>query len=470
MEKPKEPEENVETKKTIDSDTEINDEKKDEVDSPENSGKEKEISENKPNEIPSASSQIEELKRKVKEIETKPLDQGFKVRDKRQGTETPDDEKNVLEIENKIRELEKQEKKEKIKASAQGLRDEVKEFEKKVQESYRTENYKVRDKRSGNVEPDFEKEILDREAKIRELEEKLKEPEEKEKEAEKRNEKIENLKKEMDKRRKEYLEADYEKKEAFKKIGDFFGNTFKKKQGKNLENDEEIAWYRKFYDNSLVDYKNALIENMKLDNDFDEKKLDQFEKFFNMEAKLNLADVQNQIKIENQGEKLSDFIKNHGKGLIEFYKKLIFSNENSKGNQNEKLSDSQGEDKNSNNPKNSEKLLENETHENKIVTSRKEVTKLFSSKGFNSGDFRVDTMMYISDGNHQAWLDMKDAKFLKSEGNNLTFKKEKGIVDDGAKKRIEDFCRVLGDDAKPKRGETIAKWSGRVFEELKQAV
>lgn len=470
MEKPKEPKETAETKKTVDSDTETNSEKEGEASSSEDSDRAEETSKNEHEETPAASSQIEKLKRKVKEVEIRPLDQGFKVRDKRQGIETPDDEKNVLEMENKIRELEKQEKKEKIEASAQKLRDEIKEFEKKAQESYKTENYKVKDKRSGTVEPDFEKEILDREAKIRELEEKSKGSEEKEKEAKKRNEKIENLKKEMDKISKEYLEADYKRKEAFKKIGDFFGNTFKKKQEKNLENDEEIAWYRKSYDKSLVDYKNALIENMKLDNDFDEKKLDQFEKFFNVEAKLNLADVQNQIKIENQEEKLSDFIKNRSMELIEFYKKLIFPNENSKGNQSEKLSDSQEEDKNSDNPKGSEKLLENTTHENKIITSREEVAKLFKLKGFNSGDFRVDTMMYISNGNHQAWLDMKDAKFLRSEGNKLAFKKEIGVVDDNTKKRMEDLCEILGDDAKPKRGETIAKWSGRVFEELKQAV
>ena len=144
---------------------------------------------------------------------------------------------------------------------------------------------------------------------------------EKEKEAQERAEKIEELKQEVEKIRKEYLEADYKRKGAFKRLGNFFGKVFKEKEEKNLENDQEIAWYRAYYDDALMNYKNALLEDAKLKGASDEELLD-IAKIFQVEANINIADINHQVKVENQEGRFSGFIKEHSMELVQRYKKL----------------------------------------------------------------------------------------------------------------------------------------------------
>lgn len=142
-----------------------------------------------------------------------------------------------------------------------------------------------------------------------------------EKEAQERAKKIEELKQAVEKRRKEYLEADYKRKGAFKRLGNFFGKVFKEKEEKNLENDQEIAWYRAYYDDALMNYKNALLEDAKSRGASDKELLD-IAKTFQLEANINIADVNHQVKIENQEGRFSGFIKEHSMDLVQRYKKL----------------------------------------------------------------------------------------------------------------------------------------------------
>jgi hypothetical protein len=144
---------------------------------------------------------------------------------------------------------------------------------------------------------------------------------EREKEAQERAKKIEELKQAVEKIRKEYLEADYKRKGAFKRLGNFFGKVFKEKEEKNLENDQEIAWYRAYYDDALMNYKNALLEDAKLKGASDEELLD-IAKIFQVEANINIADINHQVKVENQEGRFSGFIKEHSMELVQRYKKL----------------------------------------------------------------------------------------------------------------------------------------------------
>lgn len=146
-------------------------------------------------------------------------------------------------------------------------------------------------------------------------------PEEKEKTAQERKEEIEKLKEEVEKRRKDYLDADYERKKAYKRIGSFFGKLFKDKQEKNLENDEEIAWYRAHYDDSLMQYKDARLEDARKNGASDKELLD-IAKEFQLEANVNVADGVTQVKVENQEGRFSGFIKEHSKKIVEEYKKM----------------------------------------------------------------------------------------------------------------------------------------------------
>lgn len=135
------------------------------------------------------------------------------------------------------------------------------------------------------------------------------------------NERIEQLKKEVERTRKDYLEADYKKKKAYKRLGNFFGKLFQDKEEKNLENDEEMAWYQAHYENALLDHKNALLEKAKSKNVTDKELLD-IAKIFQVESRLNLADVHDQVKIENQEGRFSGYIKTHSKEIVDCYNKL----------------------------------------------------------------------------------------------------------------------------------------------------
>lgn len=128
---------------------------------------------------------------------------------------------------------------------------------------------------------------------------------------------LEQLKQEVEQARKDYLEMDYKKKKAYKRLYDFFGSVFKGKK----EDDKEVAYYRAIYDNKIFDYKNALLEDAR-ERGASNKELGDLVKFFGIEANLNVADAHTQVKIENQEGSFSGFIKNHSKEIVERYKKL----------------------------------------------------------------------------------------------------------------------------------------------------
>ncbi len=128
---------------------------------------------------------------------------------------------------------------------------------------------------------------------------------------------LEQLRLEVEQARKDYLEIDYKKKKVYKRLYDFFGSVFKGRK----EHDDEVAYYRGIYDNKLFDYKNALLEDAKT-RGASGKELGELVKFFDAEAKVNLADDHTQVKIENQEKKFFWFIKKSSTDLINWYRRL----------------------------------------------------------------------------------------------------------------------------------------------------
>lgn len=131
---------------------------------------------------------------------------------------------------------------------------------------------------------------------------------------------IEQLKLEVEQARKDYLEIDYKKKKAWKRMTDFFGSVFKGEK-EDDEGDKEVAYYRAIYDNKLFNYKNALLEDAKT-RGASGKELGNLVKFFDTEAKVNLADTHTQVKIENQEKRFFGFIKKSSTDLINWYRRL----------------------------------------------------------------------------------------------------------------------------------------------------
>lgn len=133
-----------------------------------------------------------------------------------------------------------------------------------------------------------------------------------------RQEELEKLKGELEQARKDYLEIDYKKKKAWKRMADFFGKFIKSDQGP--ENDE-ILHYKDIYLNKLFNYKNALLEDAKA-RGASNKELGDLVKLFGAEVNCNLADVRDQVKMENQEGKLLGFFTKHSKDIIGWYNKL----------------------------------------------------------------------------------------------------------------------------------------------------
>lgn len=133
-----------------------------------------------------------------------------------------------------------------------------------------------------------------------------------------RQEELEKLKGELEQTRRDYLEVDYKKKKAWKRMADFFGKFIKSDQGP--ENDD-VLHYKDIYLNKLFNYKNALLEDAKA-RGASNKELGDLVKLFDTEVNCNLADVRDQIKMENQEEKLLGFFTKHSKNIIGWYNKL----------------------------------------------------------------------------------------------------------------------------------------------------
>ncbi|PIU07264.1 MAG: hypothetical protein COT31_04680, partial [Candidatus Moranbacteria bacterium CG08_land_8_20_14_0_20_34_16] len=115
--------------------------------------------------------EIDALKEKIKNInEDEQKSRGYKIKDKR-GSEIsvdPDRNKMTIDLENRIRQLERDKSNLWRKERIEQLKKEILELNKKEQEAYKMENYKVKDR--GGVNMDREKMVLEKEDEIRRLE------------------------------------------------------------------------------------------------------------------------------------------------------------------------------------------------------------------------------------------------------------------------------------------------------------
>ena len=134
-------------------------------------------------------------------------------------------------------------------------------------------------------------------------------------------EKIEQVKAELERERKDYVEMDYKKNKAYKRLGKFFGTFFKEKRDSTRETDSDVAYYRAHYDQKLFEYKTLLLDEAKADG-ASNIELGNLVKSFAAEDFLNLADTNLQVKIEHNEGKLSGFVKEHSMELVQNYRKL----------------------------------------------------------------------------------------------------------------------------------------------------
>ncbi|KKQ11423.1 MAG: hypothetical protein US25_C0085G0003 [Candidatus Moranbacteria bacterium GW2011_GWE1_36_7] len=139
-----------------------------------------------------------------------------------------------------------------------------------------------------------------------------------------RVEAIKNLRQELDVSRKEYLETDYKKNKAWNRLGKFFGNIGKAEREKNLENDQDIAWYRAHYDNKLFDLQNLLIEDARERGVSDDELVSLYAEF-RTEQKIKLAEEHDQTKIEQQDGKTRAFVGQKMQQISDKYKSLPIS-------------------------------------------------------------------------------------------------------------------------------------------------
>ncbi|HAV11284.1 MAG TPA: hypothetical protein DCX32_01945 [Candidatus Moranbacteria bacterium] len=134
-------------------------------------------------------------------------------------------------------------------------------------------------------------------------------------------ERVKILKKEVEIARKEYLETDYRKKNSLRRIYAFLGASFKNKEEKTLEKDLDIAWHRAHYDNKLFDLQKVMLDDAK-ERGVSDKELAEIGIYFRMEQKINMAEVHDQVKSEQQDKKLSGFIEKKALELTDFYKTM----------------------------------------------------------------------------------------------------------------------------------------------------
>jgi len=133
--------------------------------------------------------------------------------------------------------------------------------------------------------------------------------------------KIAELREEIEKSRKEFLEVDYKKNTAFKRLGKFFGNLGKYSEERTLENDQDIAWYRAQYDNNLFDLQELLIEDAKEKKSSD-KELSDIMIEFEKERNITMEKEHDQVKLEQQAGTFPGWV---GKNMVEigtWYNKL----------------------------------------------------------------------------------------------------------------------------------------------------
>lgn len=139
--------------------------------------------------------------------------------------------------------------------------------------------------------------------------------------AAKRRERIEQLKAGLEETRKKYVETDYQKNKAYKRLGRFFGNLFKEKIETTREADSDVAYWKVHYEKELFEYKNLLLEDAK-ESGVLGKDLGSLLKEIAVEDNIQLADVHNQVKVEHHEGRWSGFVKKHSMEIVQSYKKM----------------------------------------------------------------------------------------------------------------------------------------------------
>jgi hypothetical protein len=276
-------------------------------------------------------------KKKIKEkiTETEKQTAAFNVKDRRSGQEYEvvmdesgnkqilNREKKVAELENKIREVEKQEIAKKLSQEEEKIDGDKPPVSKaegektSTEEINRNESDTVTAEKRGGSEKEKKKKTS-----AQTTEEEKNRIEYQKEIAKEKKQKIEKLWQEVEKNRKEYLEKDYENNTGLARVKNFFGSFLKKdKDGAGFQSEKELAKYRAYYDNSLLEHKKAVLEDAKFRGVSGKELLD-IAKIYQVEANMNLVDIHDQVKKENQEGKIVDFVKEHSKKWIEKYNKL----------------------------------------------------------------------------------------------------------------------------------------------------
>ncbi|HEX7586612.1 MAG TPA: hypothetical protein VF390_03205, partial [Patescibacteria group bacterium] len=146
-------------------------------------------------------------------------------------------------------------------------------------------------------------------------------PEERERTTRERQERLVQLKTEVEQARKEYVEMDYKKNKAHKRLAKFFGNFFDTSINTSWEADKDVAQCQYFYENKLFEYKNLCLDDAKESGTLGKKLGAELNKF-SVDDRAELADVHDQVKVEHHEGRMSGFIKNHSMEIVQFYKKL----------------------------------------------------------------------------------------------------------------------------------------------------
>ena len=126
---------------------------------------------------------------------------------------------------------------------------------------------------------------------------------------------IEDFEKGVSEARKEYLEMDYKKTDAIGRIMKFFGGS----KNVNTAQDQDIAYYKKNYEDKLAEWRNFLIEDARK-HGANEEELAKIYVQFRTEQKIILADEHDNVKIEQQEGSMEGRIKKAMVGAHKWYK------------------------------------------------------------------------------------------------------------------------------------------------------
>ncbi len=135
---------------------------------------------------------------------------------------------------------------------------------------------------------------------------------------------------ELDACRKEYLEKDYDKTAALKRIGNFFsGNAGKKgaaddnywSSQKISKNDSEILHFKELYENKLLELQTLVLEDAQKRN-LPDNELAQLYASFRIEQKITLADEHDKVKADKITGTGQGWVKKGVMDTVEGYQKL----------------------------------------------------------------------------------------------------------------------------------------------------